>query len=124
MEHHQDTFLCTFLNVPGEQESLHPYMHVHFRNEVQCMRDFRSSQLGKVYDFLSFQRGKVYDFLSFQRGKVYEFICSQRGKLCDFISSRRGKVYDFICSQRGSAPVRLPEEYKWCRGTNGAACIQ
>ena len=64
------------------------------------------------------------DFRSSQLGKVHEFISSRRGKIHDFISSRRGKVYDFICSQRGSAPVRLPEEYKWCRGTNGAACIQ
>ena len=100
MEHHQDTFLCTFLNVPGEQESLHPYMHVHFENEVQCMRDFRSSQLGKVYDFLSFQRGKMYDFISSQPGKVHEFICSDRGKSYDFISSQPGKVYEFIFSQR------------------------
>ena len=101
MEHHQDKFLCTFLNVTGEQISLHPCMHVHFRNEVQCMRDFRSSQLGKVYDFLSFQGGKMYDFISSQPGKVHEFICSEWGKLYDFISSQRCKVHEiYIFSAR------------------------
>ena len=120
MEHHQDKFLCTFLNVTGEQISLHPCMHVHFRNEVQCMRDFRSSQLGKVYDFLSFKGVKCMTLYLLSQVKctslyvLSEVNCMTLYLLSDvkcmkFISSRRGKIHDLISSQR-SAPVRQPEE--------------